>query len=146
LFFKYDLDRDGLLNIKELTNLLREDLGLNTEEAELYMYLLDNDGTNLISFEEFCFWVRSNERFTCITDKTRFYYLQKALDTFKIYDWDENHALSRKEFQKMYYDFGGNDNEMETSFRALDLDDNGVISFPEYLRWLNWVNLDEIFC
>jgi hypothetical protein len=110
------------------------------------MYLLDNDGTNLISFEEFCFWVRSNERFTCITDKTRFYYLQKALDTFKIYDWDENHALSRKEFQKMYYDFGGNDNEMETSFRALDLDDNGVISFPEYLRWLNWVNLDEIFC
>ena len=145
LFEKYDTDKNGKLDSKEMTVLLKQDLGLNSDQADVYIYLLDKDGDKHISFEEFYEWITSQEDFQCITDKTRFYYIQKAIEMFRRYDWDESHALDEEEFQGLFRDMGGRNENIEKTFSDIDTDGNGNISFPEFLRWLKWVDLDELF-
>lgn len=145
LFEKYDSNNDGMLDKKELNKLLHTDLGLSKEKCEMYRHLLDKDADNLISFEEFKKWLHSGERFKSITNKTRYYYLQKAIVNFKKYDTDENLAIDEREFHELYKDLGGCklDEEQQAMFE-IDLDHNGRVSFNEFLKWLSWVPLEHI--
>lgn len=62
LFIKYDEDNDGTLDVTELSKLLKNDFGLDREQAEVYSYMLDKDGDGRISFKEFVEWTRSEEK------------------------------------------------------------------------------------
>lgn len=62
LFDKYDKDGSGRLNYSEINDLLQQDLGFLKEQANVYSLLLDKDGDQSISFEEFLDWLRSGER------------------------------------------------------------------------------------
>lgn len=145
LFTKYDTDSDGMLNKDELYHLLQGDLGLDEEQCDIYHHLLDKNADSLISYKEFETWLHSGERFKSIADKTRYYYLKKAIVMFKKYDTDNNLAIDEHEFHELYKDLGGSGKEDEhAALEKIDLDHNGRVSFPEFLKWLHWVPLDHL--
>ena len=99
LFDKYDKDGSGRLNQTEINDLLQKDLGFSKEQAKVYSMLLDKDGDQTISFEEFLDWLHSGERFKVIQDKARFHKLCKAVELFKTHDADNSNNLSKDEFK-----------------------------------------------
>lgn len=145
LFLKYDENQDEALNENELTNLFKNDFGLTTDEAEIYLYLLDDNGDGKISFEEFKKWFDSDENLKCIHDDSRFTIIRSAIELFKRFDTDRNFSLDRDELRNVIQEFGGNPDTVGTAFEQLDVDHDGRISFREFLRWLNWIPMDTLF-
>ena len=139
LFSKYDKDKSGTLGRDELHAFMEKDLGLNTEEEEIYTMLNDDDGSNTWSFDEFKSWLTSSERFPIIDDTTKYWRLCQAVDMFEKYDHDETGSLDINELEKLLNECGYGVNDIESARLALDKDGNGIISFPEFLAWLNWV-------
>lgn len=140
LFEKYDTNSNGYLEKNELKHLLEDDLGLNTDQSELYTLLLDKDGDHNVGFDEFVAWLRSEERFQNIDNASRYAILCHAVNYFKKFDGDDNDTLSQDEFNGVMVSLGY-DVDMEKAFNAIDCHGNGVISFWEFLRWLNWLPL-----
>ena len=62
VFSKYDLDRSGTIDAKELENVLK-DLGVEVSEERIReaFSVLDANGDGEISYEEFCKWWRRDE-------------------------------------------------------------------------------------
>lgn len=145
LFFKYDKDENGLLDEKELRELLMNDLGLTIDQAQVYYMLLDKDGDSRISFNEFSSWIRSKENFQSVTGANQFYYLTKAINLFQQYDKDESNSLDQLEFKLLLSNVGGSCENLEQLIASLDVDHNGRISFQEFLKWLNWIPVHEVF-
>ena len=145
LFSKYDGDDSGQLSQAELTVLFKEDLGFDDQQAKIYSLLLDKDGNGEVSFEEFRIWLRSGERLKNITDKSRYVLLVKAVDFFCRFDLDSNQALDQDEFKMLFKEMGGQPNNLDGALKELDKDNNNVISFPEFLRWLNWIPLEDFW-
>lgn len=53
-FVKYDKDRSGTLDVKELLNLLREEIPDTTEkDAQWFLGMVDADGSNTLTFGEY---------------------------------------------------------------------------------------------
>lgn len=142
LFDKYDKSRTGTLDTKELNELLQIDLGFKKDQANVYSLLLDKDGDQSISFEEFFAWLRSGERFEMINDETRFRTLCKAVELFKTYDKDNSNSLSQEEFKLLLISLGYHDVDAKKFFDYLDKHKNGKISFWELMKWLNWVPVE----
>ena len=142
LFLKYDNDGNGMLTHEELSNLFM-DLGINNEQASVYSLLLDRDGSNDISYDEFKTWFYSGEEFQNIKDTTRYHRLKSAVDMFRRYDTNDNHSLDRNEFEKLFLDMGGKKEGLDGALKELDRDSNGRVSFQEFLRWLNWIPMDD---
>ena len=142
LFDKYDKDGTGRLNCSELDDLLQKDLGFAKEEAKAYSMLLDKDGDQSISFEEFLQWLRSGERFEAVNNQARFKNLCKAVELFKTYDKDNNNNLSKDEFKELLDSLGYKGVDVERFFEYLDEHKNGKISFWEFMKWLNWVPVE----
>ena len=145
LFTKYDENNDGQLNEKELMNLLCNEMGLTLDEVEIYSYLLDKDGNGLISFDEFKEWYNSDEELKTVRDNSRYQIIKNAIELFKKFDVDQSYALDREELQKVILEFGGDPKSVDEALRQLDADNNGKISFQEFLKWLNWVPVDQLF-
>ena len=143
LFLKYDKDESGKPNHHELSTLFKDDLGFNKEQADTYSLLLDRDGSSNVSFEEFKSWLNSGEKFQNINDKSRYSSLKQAVDLFRRYDTDNSQALDRKEFCKLFIDVGGKEQNLDGALKELDRDGNGRISFQEFLRWLNWIPMND---
>lgn len=144
LFLKYDKDGNGQLSKTELEVLFKNDLGFNKEQSEAYALLLDKDGNGEVSFEEFNSWLKSGEKFQNINDKSRYHRLKKAVDLFKKFDVDNSQALDRDEFKKLFKEVGGKPNKLDAALAELDRDGNNKISFQEFLRWLNWIPMDDM--
>uniref|UniRef100_A0A194ANQ2 Putative calcium-binding protein B0563.7-like protein n=1 Tax=Pinctada fucata TaxID=50426 RepID=A0A194ANQ2_PINFU len=94
--------------------------------------------TNLLS------WLKSGERFKNIDDNSRYHRLQHAVTMFQKYDKDGNSSLDRDEFRNLLLDLGEKPERLDSALAAMDTDGNGVIAFQEFLKWLNWIPLDEI--
>ena len=145
LFRKYDVDRNGSLSRDELKVLFSEDLGLTDEQSEIYLYILDQNGDDCVSWDEFLFWMRSKERLQNVTDKVRYKMIRQALDLFQSYDNDHNFALDKEELKTVLLNSGGRVENIEVALQELDKDHNGNISFLEFLSWLNWIPSGELF-
>ena len=143
LFYKYDKDGSGQLSKEELVSLFQDDLGFTKEQSDAYSLLLDKDGNNEVSFEEFSGWLKSGEQFKNINDKSRYARLKKAVDLFKSYDKDSSGFLDRNEFKTLFQNVGGKPAKLDKALAELDKDGNNRISFQEFLRWLNWVPLEN---
>ena len=145
LFSKYDLDQNGHLDKEELYKLLKDDLSMTDEQAETYRHLLDRDGDSLVSFEEFQKWLLSGEKFRTINDKSRYHYLRRAVEMFRQYDTDGNLVIDANEFHRLFKESGGKGNKKEKdALQELDVDNNGIVSFQEFLKWLHWVPLEDL--
>ena len=145
LFKKYDVNHDGQLSREELLVLFQDDLGLDDQQCEIYMYILDRDGDDSVSWDEFLFWMRSKERLQNVTDKVRYQLIRQALDLFQSYDKDHNFALDKNELKTVLINSGGRVENIETALQELDKDHNGNVSFLEFLSWLNWIPTDQVF-
>ena len=143
LFLKYDTDNSGHLGCNELKTFFKDDLALTEDQAQMYALLLDRDGNANVSFEEFKNWMRSGEYLQSVNDKSRYSVIKQAVDMFKQYDVDGSQALDREEFEKVMLDCGGKPEIVDSALQVLDCDGNGKISFLEYLKWLNWVPMDQ---
>ncbi|KAK3097326.1 hypothetical protein FSP39_008677 [Pinctada imbricata] len=143
LYLKYDKDGIGKLNKNELTTLFKDDLGMTDSQSEAYSLLLDKDGDANVSFEEFVAWLKSGEKFKNMEDQSRYYKLQKAVSLFKKYDTDGSQTLDNEEFKKLFVEIGGKPSKLEAAVAELDRDGNGRISFQEFLRWLNWIPMED---
>ena len=145
LFQKYDVNGDGWLNNTELRELFVDDLGLEEDQAEIYNYILDRNGDNRISYDEFLYWMRSNENLKNATDEHRFWLIRSAVDMFQKYDTNENWSLDTQELKQMIVEHGGTLEKIDEVLATLDEDRNGRISFQEFLKWLDWVPVDDLF-
>jgi len=143
LFNKYDEDSNGELSSAEIATLFEQDLGFNDEQSEAYALLLDKDGNGQISYEEFYAWVKSGETFKNISDKSRYNCLIKAVELFNSYDLDRSHGLDVQEFKRLFIELGGQLENFDTALKQLDKDNNNLVSFPEFLCWLNWIPLED---
>ena len=139
LFDKYDANSNGKLEEQEIQFLLEGELGFNQEQSGAYFLLLDKNGDHNISFEEFQDWLRSGERFEILNDKAKYHYLSKALSYFKSFDSDNSDTLDRAQFERMMKFFSYETIDMEKAFAEMDKDENGAVSFWEFMVWLKWV-------
>ncbi|XP_068726862.1 uncharacterized protein [Montipora capricornis] len=143
LFDRYDHEKDGKLNKPELKALLEDDLGLTPEQACIYSLLLDQAGEHNVSYGEFFNWLRSGERFENIDDKSKFGKLCLAMEVFKTYDTDDSDTLDTEQFENLLCSLGYHNINSKKLFRELDHHKNGKLSFWEFVKWLNWVPLEN---
>ena len=69
----------------------------------------------------------------------RFYRLKKAVEMFKKYDADGNGSIEKEEFTDLMIAINCPRDKIPEALKSLDRDGDGKISFPEFLRWLNWL-------
>lgn len=142
LFSKYDQDGSGRLQRKELMILLSDDLGMDPKQAEAMAMVVDKDGSGSVSFDEFFQWIRDRNGLDTVNDRTKYYYTRKAVEMFKKYDRDASGTIEVNELKQLLKDVGYK-NSLQDALKVLDKDGNGKISFPEFLKWLNWIPNDQ---
>ena len=106
---------------------------------KIYFRLLDKNGENNISFEEFHDWLRSGEHFEVLNDKVKFHRLLQAFSYFKQFDTDNSDKLDREQFERMMNYFGHSAINMDEAFANMDKCKNGAVTFWEFMVWLKWV-------
>ena len=141
LFQKYDEDGNGTLSRKELGGFLQGDLGLSKAQVDMYTLILDKDGDKIISFDEFLSWFRSGDHFGLIDNNSRYSKVCKAVALFKKFDADNSETIDRAEFKNLMKSLGYKKINFNKALLELDQNGDGVISFWEFLKWLNWVPL-----
>ena len=145
LFTTYDKDGSGYLSANEVRGLLVKDLGLSESESDAFSLLMDEDGSNSISFEEFKEWIQGNNKAGIIFDPTcqKYQLLIKAAEYFREFDTDNNGAIDGQEIVKLAVSVGISEDKSATILDAIDKDQNGKISFLEFLKWLRWIPIDD---
>ena len=142
LFDQYDANKNGKLEQEEMSNFLERDLGLRPDQSNVYSLLVDKDGDQTISFDEFLAWMRSGERFEHINDSWKFEIMCSAVEYFKKYDVDNNNTLDKDEFTTLTKSLGFGDAESEEVFDKVDQFRNGQLSFWQFAKWLNWLPIE----
>ena len=146
LFGKYDYDNSGYLSKTEIVTLLREDLALDKKDVEAFSLLMDKDASHRISFDEFSTWIQDPSQAGLLMDPTgsKYHILLKAVEYFKQFDVDESGALEIDEFTKLMKSIGVKDEAVAAALNGIDRNHDGNISFYEFLKWLNWIPMDEL--
>ncbi|KAG2392418.1 hypothetical protein C9374_012670 [Naegleria lovaniensis] len=149
LFTKYDSKQVGSISMTDLDR-LTSDLGFNFCQDEIFalsMYL-DKNSDGVVTLDEFQqYWIKIASAHELSVLEKRMELLTQAAVMFKKYDTNGNRVLSSDEFEKFYKELYQNRNdasmkEVQQAMQSLDLDRNGVISFQEFIIWLNWLNLN----
>ena len=141
LFTKYDTDEDGHLSTSEVRQFLSNDLGMKPDEVKAVALLMDKDADHEISFLEFAHWVRNAGH--VIKDNSKYFLLKRAAEYFMKVDKDNNRTLDEAEVKNLIVALGARIELLEEQFQAMDKDGNGRITFDEFLRWLNWLPMEE---
>lgn len=145
VFNKYDTDQRGYLTphqftllISRLGRYIKELRGVEFSTAQAVFGLLDTDGDKRISFDDFVGWWRSEDE-----DSQRYSYfigekgklLRKAYGLYSSYV-SETGNMTYLQFNNMMDELGLEHDEY--TFDLLDVNDDGLLSFSEFLQWLNW--------
>ena len=136
IFQKYDQDKSGEIDAEEF-HAMCYDIGMVFEEdneRDLVMNLVDVDGDGEISFREFYQWWRKYKaENTGLPELTA--EVKAAIHYFRYYDTDLSGKLDLDEFAKMCTAMGWSEDEMQESMLLLDSNNDGEISFSEFVAW-----------
>eukprot|EP00127_Corallochytrium_limacisporum_P006575 Clim_evm4s231 gene=Clim_evmTU4s231 len=141
VFRKYDRDKDGSIDAKELDDMCY-DMGtpLNPDEIAYVFTQLDKDKSGKIDYDEFkAFW-RTKDRWNTVRiphDKED--RLNSVTTYFKHFDTNKDGTLSEGEFVHMVTDMQKNGWQIPDGsqlFKDIDMDDNKSISLSEYIAHL----------
>ncbi|EFC42527.1 predicted protein [Naegleria gruberi] len=149
LCLKYDTSGRGVFGVSDLKKIM-DDLGFNfcKEEIQALEMYLDKNSDGHVSFEEFeQYWIKIASTSELSILEKRIELLTQAADIFRKYDVDSNRVISLSEFEKFYRElYEQNKNasmkEVEEAMKSLDTNSDSVISFQEFIIWLNWLNLN----
>lgn len=142
LFDKYDTRKDGKLDEREMKDFLEEALGFDFKQSEIYFFLLDKDGDQGVSYEEFKDWLRSEERFQRLDNRCKFERVCTAYEYFKTFDTDNSGTLDKEQFELMMRYFGYHHIDMDKTFAKMNRHNSGKLSFWEFMIWLNWAPIE----
>ena len=129
LFDLFDKDSSGTITTKELGTVMRN-LGQNPSEEELKQLIreVDLNGDGTIDFKEFlCLMVKKMDD----SDID-----QELQDAFKFFDGDKDGYLTSLELRNAMNNLGDEytPEEAEEMIKEGDLDNDGKISFDEFMK------------
>jgi len=141
VFSKYDTKSTGFLSLQQfillvtrLAKYVPELHGIEFSTAQSSFALFDRDADKHLSLKEFKDWWRSKDKYTFFEGEKAIL-LRKAYALYKEYT-GENSAMNLYEFSQMMETLGIT--YKETDFDLLDRNEDGLISFDEFCKWLNW--------
>lgn len=141
LFNKYQkdgfLDREGFNSLTQ--NELKTELGIDEHQSETIFMLLDNEGSKKIAFDQLYKWYCKSDKLDAVKDSLKCRLIQKAVQTFKRFDKNANGTIERDELEHLLKSLSFDAKMQQNAFETLDKDNNGKISFPEFLCWLQIV-------
>eukprot|EP01101_Sappina_pedata_P011524 TRINITY_DN7763_c0_g1_i1.p1 TRINITY_DN7763_c0_g1~~TRINITY_DN7763_c0_g1_i1.p1 ORF type:complete len:179 (+),score=85.43 TRINITY_DN7763_c0_g1_i1:31-567(+) len=141
VFNKYDTSNSGFISGGDF-GFLCEDMGhkLSPQELAVAIKLLDHSGDGKISYDEFSKWWKSDSRFSNLQKSdAELVNLQESIATFQSFDKDHKGTICKEEFKPLHEHLvaiGVTDKTLENCLKDLDTDNNGVISFNEYVEWI----------
>lgn len=144
VFKKYDSDGNGYLNLKEFILFLvrlgkhvKELRKISSETASAVFALIDKNGDGKINFHEFCEWwnIDTSNRYGYFTGEKK-ELLKKSYGLYRQYSSKDGSGLTFEQFGKMMDTLGIEYDEED--FDSIDTDYDGILSFEEFCRWLNW--------
>ena len=129
LFDLFDKDSSGTITTKELGTVMRN-LGQNPSEEELKQLIreVDLNGDGTIDFKEFlCLMVK--KMYDSDID-------QELQDAFKFFDGDKDGYITSLELRNAMNNLGDEytPEEAEEMIKEGDLDNDGKISFDEFMK------------
>ncbi|CAB4058702.1 CALM [Lepeophtheirus salmonis] len=126
-FMNCDHDKDGFINHKELTAVLRI-IGLNPTEAELQDMIneVDKDGTGSLDFPEFLKIMGKKSYEEKAEEQIR--------EAFKVFDRDGNGFITKSELRVVMMNLGEklSEDEIDTMIADADIDGDGTINYEEF--------------
>lgn len=141
VFDRYDTESSDCLRLQQFILLVAklgkyvpELKGVEFSVAQSAFTLFDRDGDKCLSFNEFKDWWLSEDRYSYFSgEKAKL--LRKAYILYTRYTRGET-LMTLPEFSKMMESLGIR--YKESDFDILDRNEDGVIDFNEFCRWLNW--------
>ncbi|XP_041449034.1 neo-calmodulin-like [Drosophila obscura] len=128
-FSVYDRDNTGSITCQELGVVLRS-LGQTPTEAELYDMIeeIDADNSGTIEFVEFLQMMAKNYQ---VLNKD-----ESVKAAFEVFDRDTDGFISAQEMRYVIASLGEKltDQEFDEMFREADLDNDGQLSYDEFLH------------
>eukprot|EP00128_Syssomonas_multiformis_P014453 Colp12_sorted_trinity150504_noHs@21389 len=141
VFDKYDKDKSGQITHTEF-HLICYEMGdfMPKNDADLLFSQIDKDNSGHIDYEEFSSWWKSSRetRFKRLTEQESAKLNQFAVH-FMSFDHDGSGALDHKEFAQLHSSLtsgGWKLPDAATLLKQLDLDNDGHVSFNEYVNHL----------
>merc|ERR1712156_12951 len=126
-FNKFDSDKDGVINGKELGKILRY-IGQNPTEAEVQEMIedADKDGTGTLDIIEFLQMMREKVKEQNKEDEIK--------EAFTVFDVDGNGYIDRRELALMMRFIGEpvSQEEIDDILDEADKDKNGLIDYTEF--------------
>ncbi|XP_023037758.1 neo-calmodulin [Drosophila willistoni] len=127
-FKLFDVDHTGNITAVEMGNVMRS-IGQLPTEAELYDLIdtVDLDGDGEVDFQEFLHMMAM--RFQNLYDDNI------LMEAFKVFDRDEDGVITQPDLKIVMTNLGEKftEQEFQDMFREVDTDNNGVITFEEFL-------------
>lgn len=143
VFNKFDTKKTGSLTAEEYTKFVKTlskqipTLESDNQICEAIFASLDRDHNGVLSFDEIKQWWISHDKFKNFIGK-RAELMKKARGLFLKYSGTTvKKGMNFDEFEKLLSDHKINHDE--STFDMIDKDEDGLISFKEFMDWLNWV-------
>lgn len=130
-FAIYDLNKDGVISVRELGTVMRN-LGQNPTEAEILEMIkeVDKDNSGTISFDEFAVLMSEKMRILDTESDVR--------DAFRVFDVNGNGFISAHELLHVVTNLGEKLTETEANemIRIADSDGDGLINYTDFINMM----------
>ena len=144
VFKKFDVEKSGFLKRSQFEKFICElektsgEFNVTSKDINIMFDFLDKDMDNKLSKYEFGLWLVRQDKYSFF-DEHRKNLLIKAHNLFSSYASTvkgESKGLRYSQFEDMMEDL--NIKHEDDDFDNLDIDNNGLISFSEFCKWLKW--------
>ena len=149
-----DKDGNGVLSSDEFKDSMHKILGYAKEQTNAMLTMLDMDGDNMVTFEEF---VKAQTFFTTgeaprkpvdeTVEKKRSLtaaQMREAKAVYKSFDANNDGCLETAELASRMSDFGWSDAEVTKTVGDMDTDKDGKVSEIEFMAsYLDFIQFDD---
>ena len=143
VFKKFDTLNTGYLDNLQFTKLIKTlsrqvpEIIVDNTICEAVFAYYDKDNNKRLSFDEIYSWWISHDKFKFFMGNKAIL-MKKARQLFTKYAISTNaNGMLFLEFESLLFDY--NKYHDESAFDSIDKDEDGIISFTEFVHWLGWV-------